>query len=277
MQLGVLVLLALLAFAANSVLCRMALHTTDIDPYSFTLIRMVSAVVMLAIILMPKRALLAGIKAGSWQSAGWLLLYAVCFSLSYIELTAATGALVLFATVQIVMLAIAWRRGDTFCWQQMLGFAAAVLGLLWLLSPGLSAPEPIASLLMIAAGAGWAKYTLAGQGGGDPTQVTLGNFARTVPILLVLCVFMLTQVSLPMTGILYAIASGAVASGVGYALWYAALPFLKASTAATLQLSVPVIAAIGGVVLLDEQMTMRLVVASIAILGGVAVVLRYRR
>jgi drug/metabolite transporter (DMT)-like permease len=270
-RLFLLTLLALLAFAGNSLLCRAAFHATRIDAASFTTIRIVAGALTLWLIARlrrPERAL-----AGTWPSALALFVYAAAFSFAYVSLPAATGALLLFGAVQATMLGFGFARGDRLRGSQLLGLAAALGGLVGLLLPGLSAPPLTGSALMLVAGIAWGVYTLHGQGGGDPLRVTAGNFVRAVPLAAALSVASLHHASLDGAGVALAIASGALTSGLGYAIWYTALPALKTTIAATLQLSVPVLAALGGVVLLGEQPTTRLAVAALLILGGIALVI----
>lgn len=265
--------LAMLAFAGNSLLCRMALKETQIDPASFTSIRLIAGAITLWIIL---SLISRGSKsqlAGQWRSAFALFVYAAGFSFAYIQLSAATGALLLFGAVQATMIGIALFRGEKFNATQILGFSLAIIGLIGLLLPGLSAPPLVASLTMLLAGIAWGLYSLLGKGALNPLAETAGNFIRALPFTLILSLLMLKQSALDQTGLLLAITSGALASGVGYAIWYAALPALRASTAATVQLSVPVITALAGVVLLAEPLSVRLFIASIAILGGIALVI----
>ena len=214
---------------------------------------------------------------GNWPSALALFAYAAGFSFAYINLTAATGALLLFGAVQTTMSGFGIWRGERLLKLQLFGLVLALGGLIGLTLPGLSAPPLASSLLMIGAGIAWGIYSLRGKGAGDPTLVTAGNFLRTVPITLALSILMAAQISWDSAGILYAIMSGAVTSGMGYAIWYKALPALKATQAATVQLSVPVITAIGGIVLLGEPLTLRLVLASIAIISGIALVILERK
>ncbi len=266
-----LTLLAMLAFAANSLLCRLALKNTAIDAASFTSIRLVSGALALSLIVRTR----GGSQgfAGSWPSALALFAYVAAFSFAYVSLSAATGALLLFGAVQATMIGVDLFRGERFRARQTLGLVGALAGLVGLLLPGLSAPPLRGSVLMLAAGAAWGVYSLRGKGSGDPLRVTAGNFLRAVAFAVVLSVSMLPWASLDGPGIAYAIASGAIASGVGYAVWYTALPGLRVSSAATVQLSVPVLAAVGGIVLLGEPVTLRLVMASAAILGGIALVI----
>jgi drug/metabolite transporter (DMT)-like permease len=264
--------LAMIAFACNSLLCRMALKHTGIDAATFTSVRLVSGAAVLWLIVRLRPGAAAG--GGSWPSALALFVYAAGFSFAYVSLSAATGALLLFGAVQATMIGYGFWAGERLQGLQWAGLVLALAGLAGLLSPGLSAPPWPGSLLMLSAGVAWGVYSLRGRGAGDPTKVTAGNFLRAAPIAIALSLATLDHSKLDAAGVGYAIASGAVASGLGYALWYTALPALKATSAATLQLSVPVIAALGGIVFLDEALTLRLVVASAAILGGIALVIR---
>ena len=196
--------------------------------------------------------------------------YAASFSYAYVSLSAATGALLLFGAVHATMIARGLWTGERLDALQSAGLALALGGLVGLLLPGLTTPPLFGALLMLAAGAAWGVYSLRGRGGGDPTAVTAGNFLRAVPIAASLSLFALPWASVDGAGLGYAVASGALASGIGYAIWYAALPGLKATSAATVQLAVPLIAALGGVVFLDEAITPRLTLAGAAILGGIA-------
>jgi drug/metabolite transporter (DMT)-like permease len=213
------------------------------------------------------------IGRGNWLSAFALFAYAAGFSFAYVSLPAATGALLLFGAVQATMIGHGIWSGERLLRLQLVGLVLALAGLVGLLLPGLSAPPVFGSILMLGAGVAWGVYSLRGKGAGDPTRVTAGNFLRAVPIAAALSVLMYDGTSLDSAGFWYAISSGALASGIGYAIWYTALPALKAAKAATVQLSVPVIAALGGIVFLGEPITLRLVLASVAILGGIALVI----
>lgn len=267
--------LAMIAFAGNSLLCRAAINHTDIDPASFTTIRLVSGALTLWLIISIKRGLGAG--RGDWVSAIALFVYAGGFSFAYVSLPAATGALLLFASVQATMIGYGLWSGERLHKYQTLGVLLAMVGLVGMFSPGLSAPSLGGSLLMMSAGVGWGIYSLRGRGGGDPTRVTTGNFLRAAVIAIALSVLMMDAVSWDAAGFWYGVASGALASGIGYAIWYTALPGLLATTAATVQLSVPVLALLGGILFLNEPMTMRFVLASVAILGGIALVIRFKK
>ena len=262
--------LAMLAFAGNSILCRLALKTTAIDPASFTTVRMVSAAAMLALILRWRG--IDSPSAGNWKSAAALFAYAAGFSLAYVNLTAATGALLLFGAVQVSMISISLWRGEKMSQPQFAGFALALAGLVVLVFPGLAAPPITSSALMIGAGAAWGVYSLRGRGVGDPTAITAGNFIRTVPMTLAFSLIAFSQFSADKLGFVYAVLSGAVTSGIGYAIWYHALPKLKFIEAAIVQLSVPIIAAFGGIILLGETLTLRLLLAALAVLGGILLV-----
>jgi len=267
----ILTTLAMIAFAANSLLCRAALKHTAIDAASFTAIRLISGALILWLLANLGRRAHAG--RGSWSSAFALFAYAAGFSYAYVSLPAASGALLLFGAVQATMIGHGLWRGERFRKWQLVGLTLAVAGLIGLLLPGLSAPPLAGSVLMLGAGIAWGIYSLRGKGTGDPTRVSAGNFLRAVPIAVLLSMLTLREVSLDTAGLAYAVASGALASGIGYAIWYTALPALKATSAATVQLSVPVIAALGGVLFLGEAVTLRLALASVAILGGIALVI----
>ena len=263
--------LAMIAFAGNSLLCRIALKHASIDAASFTTIRLISGAMMLWLVVRIRRGKQTG--EGNWLSAFALFVYAAGFSFAYMSLPAATGALLLFGAVQATMIGHGVWAGERLLKLQLVGLVLAFGGLVGLLLPGLSAPPLYGSVLMLGAGVAWGIYSLRGKGAGDPTKVTAGNFLRAVPIAAALSVLMLSGTSLDGAGFWYAVLSGALASGIGYAIWYTALPALKATNAATVQLSVPVIAALGAIVFLGEALTLRLVLASVAILGGIALVI----
>ncbi|TAM61654.1 MAG: DMT family transporter [Rhodanobacter sp.] len=271
----VLTALAMVAFAGNSLLCRAALKHTGIDAASFTAIRLISGAAMLWLVVRMRRG--ASVGKGNWLSAFALVVYATGFSFAYVSLPTATGALLLFGAVQATMIGHGIWAGERLHRLQLVGLVFAFGGVVGLLLPGLSAPPLRGAILMLGAGVAWGVYSLRGKGAGDPTRVTAGNFLRAVPIAAVVSVLMLNRTSLDAAGVLYAVASGALASGIGYAIWYTALPALKATGAATVQLSVPVIAAVGGIVLLGEPVTLRLALASVAILGGIALMLLEKR
>ena len=267
----VLTSLAMIAFAGNSLLCRLALRQTNIDAASFTMVRLVSGAVVLWLIVGLRGGRRPG--AGNWASALALFVYAAGFSFAYIVLPTAIGALLLFGAVQITMIGRGLWAGERLRKAQAAGCVLAFGGLVGLLLPGLSAPPLGGAVLMLCAGFAWGVYSLRGKGALDPVAVTAGNFLRAVPMALLLGTFMFRDLSLDHAGAAYAVASGALASGIGYAIWYSALPALKATTAATVQLSVPLIAAVGGIVFLAEPVTLRLALASVAVLGGIALVI----
>jgi drug/metabolite transporter (DMT)-like permease len=267
----VLTALAMVAFACNSLLCRVALKDTTIDPASFTTIRLCSGAMMLWLVVRIRPR--GDTDKGNWPSALALFVYAAGFSFAYVSLSAATGALLLFGAVQATMIGHGVWAGERFRGLQLVGLVLAFGGLVGLLLPGLAAPPLLGSLLMLSAGVAWGVYSLRGKRAGDPTKVTASNFLLAVPITAALSVLMHEIASLDSAGLLYAVASGALASGIGYAIWYTALPALKSTNAATVQLSVPVITALGGIVFLGESVTLRLALASVAILGGIALVI----
>jgi len=265
----------MLAFAGNSLLCRLALKSTAIDAASFTSVRIAAgALVLWAIVRIRDGGAAA---AGSWASAFWLFAYAAGFSFAYVTLPASTGALLLFGAVQSTMIGYGLWKGERLRAAQVAGVAVAFGGLAGLLLPGLSAPPAAGAALMLFAGIAWGIYSLRGRAsGGDATRVTAGNFLRAVPFALLVSLAMVSRASVDAAGVASAVASGALASGVGYAIWYTALRGLKATVAATVQLSVPVIAAFGGVAFLGEAITVRLAACSVAILGGIALFVAMR-
>lgn len=274
LRLILLTLLTLVAFAGNSLLCRLALKHSDIDAASFNTIRLFSGALILWLIARQRPGIMG--SGGNWTSAFALFAYAAAFSFAYLNLTVATGALLLFGAVQGTMIGYGIRRGERPGLLKIAGILLAIAGLVGLLMPGLSAPPPGASALMLAAGVAWGIYTLLGKNAGDPVKVTAGNFLRAVPMAFALSLLTLQNAELDRAGAGYAIASGALASGIGYVIWYTVLPQLKTHTAATLQLSVPVIAAAGGILFLGEPITLRLFLASATVLGGIALVVLTR-
>jgi drug/metabolite transporter (DMT)-like permease len=270
----VLTAIAMFAFAANSVLARLAFATAHAEPLSYTGIRLASGAVVLAALLWLRRAPGTPVTiGGSWRAAAALFGYALAFSIAYILLGAGTGALILFASVQIGILGWAVFRGDRPGTLEWLGLAIALAAFAYLVSPGLVAPHPLGTLLMVGSGLCWAAYTLLGRGSKAPLVDTAGNFIRCLPVALLIIVAGLLLHPIDPGAVAYAVASGALASGLGYAVWYAVLPSLARTQAAVVQLTVPAIAAAGGVLLIAEPPTLRLVIASIGILGGVALAL----
>lgn len=275
LRIAVLTVFAMLAFAGNSLLCRVALRDTAIDAASFTAIRLASGALVLVLLLR-----LRGLRpaaGGSWPMALMLFAYAALFSFAYRDLTAATGALLLFGAVQLTMMGWGLWQGERLAGLRLAGLLVAIAGLVVLLLPGLAAPPPLAAALMLGAGIAWGVYSLLGRGAGDPTAATGGNFLRSVAFAAVLALAASGHETVDSMGVLYAVLSGAVTSGLGYVLWYAALPALSATAATTIQLSVPAIAALGGAVLLAEPVTARLLLASAAILGGIALTIRLKK
>jgi drug/metabolite transporter (DMT)-like permease len=267
----ILTLLAMIAFAGNSLLCRAALKQTSTDAASFTFVRIFSGAVALWLIMKMRGA--AWKEAGNWSSALALFAYAAAFSFAYNSLSAGTGALLLFGAVQATMILWGFRRGERLHTIQIVGLVVAVTGVVVLLLPGLSALPLSGSILMLGAGVAWGIYSLRGKVEKNPVSSTAGNFLRAVPLAAIVSIMLLPWARLDRPGIGYAVISGAIASGLGYVIWYAALSGLKAASAATVQLSVPVLAATGGILLLGEPITFRYLVASIAVLGGIALVI----
>ncbi len=261
----------MIAFASNSLLCRAALKQTSIDAATFTFVRILSGVAVLWLIMKMRRT--AWKDAGNWLSAAALFVYAATFSFAYNTLSAGMGALLLFGAVQATMILWGLRKGERLSAIQIVGLVVAVTGLVVLLLPGLSAPPLSGSILMLGSGAAWGIYSLRGKTTGDAIAATAGNFLRAVPFAVAVSIIMLPWARLDRTGIGYAVISGAITSGLGYVIWYSALPGLEAAGAATVQLSVPVLAATGGILLLGEPITFRYFVASIAVLGGITLVI----
>lgn len=288
----------MIAFASNSLLCRLALKQTTIDAASFTFVRVLSGTVALWVILQIRRkfrvdrtpsALVerspdsslvtrhSSLRSGNWASGLALFAYAAGFSFAYVDLSAGTGALLLFGAVQATMIFWGFLKGERLDRIQIVGVVVAIMGLIVLVFPGLSAPPIGGSILMLGAGVAWGVYSLRGKAARDPIGVTAGNFLRAVPFAVLTSLFMIPRVHLHSLGICYALLSGALTSGLGYVIWYTVLSDsmpdrLGPTSAATVQLSVPVLAATGGILLLGEPITFRYVLASIAVLGGIALV-----
>jgi drug/metabolite transporter (DMT)-like permease len=277
-----LTLLAMIAFASNSLLCRAALRDTQIDAATFTFVRILSGALALCAIAFA-RSRGSALASGNWPSALALFAYAAAFSFAYNTLAAGTGALLLFGAVQATMILWGFRKGERIDWIQIVGLLIALAGLVALVFPGISAPPLAGSVLMLIAGIAWGVYSLRGRFKGRSSSdsnaiaTTTGNFVRAVLFAAILVVAFSRTLRLDLLGVIYATISGAITSGLGYVLWYAALPNLKAASAATVQLSVPVIAATGGIVLLNEPITLRYIIASIAVLGGIFLVIIERR
>jgi drug/metabolite transporter (DMT)-like permease len=264
--------LALVAFAGNSLLCRMALGPAAIDAASFSTIRIIAAAICLWLITVVTRRGSVWTQ-GSWLSALTLFVYAIPFSYAYGLLTAGTGALILFGTVQVTMIGSALFEGERPHARQWVGLLVAIAGLVYLLFPGIASPSPLGGALMTIAGVGWALYSIHGRGAVDPVAQNGGNFIRTLPMLIIVSVFALRQQHIETTGAILALLSGAVTTGLGYAVWYSALRGLTATRAALVQLLVPVITVAGGVVLLREPLSPRVVLSAAIVIGGIALAL----
>ena len=266
---------AMCAFAANSLLCRLALGPRLIDAATFTTVRLVAGALLLAALVTWRH------RARPWSgfdpwAALTLFVYAIAFSYAYLSLTAGMGALLLFGAVQITMIVFGLVSGERLSLAGWCGLALAFAGLVYLVAPGLGAPPLLAALLMAVAGLAWGIYSLRGRGVSDPLRATASNFIWSVPLALLASALLTKQQHVTPQGLAFAIASGALASGLGYVIWYAAVRRLAALRAAAVQLSVPIIAAFGGIVLLAEELSHRLALASVAVLGGIAMVLYSR-
>lgn len=277
----ILLTLALFAFAANSVLCRLALEGGWIDPVSFATVRMVSALILLiplSYTLSKAQGRTSGWKEGAWMSAGALFLYALSFSLAYLSLSSGTGALILFGAVQITMLIVGFLKGERMQPLQWLGFLLAVGGVVYLISPGLQSPPLLGALLMCASGVSWGLYSVFGKGAkGNPIFTTSGNFSRATVLSVVVLIAAVATLDITTKGLIVALICGMITSGLGYVLWYMVLPRVSTTQASVLQLLVPVIAAIGGMAFLSESITTRTVISSVTILGGVFLCIFCRR
>lgn len=277
-QICLLGLLAMLAFAANSLLCRLALKGSHIDAASFTSIRILSGAFVLWLLVWFRNR--QGLLEGSWLGASALFTYAAGFSFAYITLPAGAGALILFGAVQITMIGYGIWTGERLSLRQASGVVLALTGLVVLLLPGLSAPHPGGAALMLVAGVAWGVYSLLGKSARNPMEMTSGNFVRCVPLAIILSAATIPRSHLDIHGSMFAFMSGAIASGIGYAIWYQVVSHIKSTNAAIMQLSVPVLATLGGNILLMEPISLRMWLASIAILGGITLVLinnRYAR
>lgn len=267
--------LTMVAFAANSLLCRMALKETAIDAASFTTVRVLSAAAMLWLLMRWQQQ--APFRHGNWRSALALFIYAAALSFAYRTIDTGAGALMLFGAVQMTMIIAGFLAGERMSALQSLGVAAALSGLVILASPGVEAPSVLDSILMLASGIAWGVYSLLGRGLSDPAAATAGNFLRAAPLTLALSLLAVPWLQLDARGVSYAVLSGALTSGLGYVMWYRVLQHMRAMTASTIQLSAPVLATLAGIVLLGEALTRDLVVASLLILGGIWLMLRHGR
>lgn len=265
--------LALIAFAANSVLCRLALGNSAIDAASFTVLRLLSGSIVLLLIIGVNRKITGTSTKGSWSASFMLFLYAVTFSYAYISLDTGTGALILFGSVQITMILLSLISGIRLHFSEWAGVIIAFAGFVYLILPGVTAPSTIGFLLMTVAGIAWGIYTLKGRSSENPLMDTAYNFFRTIPLVILLAIITMTHVNYSSEGILLAILSGGITSGIGYTLWYIALGGLSSTQAAVLQLLVPVIAALGGVIFISEAITVRLTISTTLVLGGILMVI----
>ena len=269
--------LALIAFAANSVLCRLALGDKTIDAASFTNIRLFSGAVVLLLILKLYNSQSQNSSKGNWLSSFMLFLYAVTFSFAYISLDTGTGALIMFGSVQITIILLSIISGNRLNIYEWLGVTIAFLGFVYLILPGVSSPSLIGFSLMTIAGIAWGIYTLKGKESKNPLRDTTYNFIRTIPFIIILLVSTIQHSSYSTKGVVLAIISGGITSGIGYTIWYMAMEGLSKIQTAVIQLLVPIIAAFGGVIFVDEKITFRLSIASILVLGGILVVVLGRK
>lgn len=277
---ALLTFVALIAFAANSVLCRMALADNSIDASSFTSIRLISGSVVLLLLVFLRSKFRTGDKQiikGSWTSGAFLFLYAACFSFAYITLDAGVGALIAFASVQITMISYALIKGRKLNNREWIGVILAFAGFVYLVSPGINAPPLEGFVLMTVSGFGWGMYSVRGKTSENPLEDTSFNFLRSLPYLVIVMIIGMNKFNFSERGVLLAIASGAVTSGIGYTIWYMALNGLNNVQASVVQLSVPALAAAGGILLLSEELSLRFVLSSTIILGGIYLVITGKR
>jgi drug/metabolite transporter (DMT)-like permease len=268
----VFTIFALIAFAANSVLSRLALGINSIDAASYTAIRLLSGTLVLFILLKIRNTKKQMSAKGSWFSGVMLFLYAISFSYAYITLDTGTGSLILFGSVQATMITFSFISGNRLHIIEWFGVLIAFTGFVYLVSPGVTTPTLMGFLLMMVAGIAWGIYTLRGRDSAYPLDATVYNFLRTTPMILILVVVTIRSSHYSLEGVIYAILSGTVASGIGYTIWYTALRGLSTVQAAVVQLFVPVIAAFGGVLFISEVITGRLAISALMILGGILLV-----
>ncbi|WP_245623494.1 DMT family transporter [Catenovulum maritimum] len=277
--------LALIAFAGNSILCRLALGEQHADAAGFTLVRLVSATLVLSILLLMTKLFASKssltetkpIKAaeakGSWLASLMLFLYAVTFSYAYLLLDTGTGALILFGAVQLTMITASYLSGKKLNLHEWLGVVVSFSGLTYLVIPSVATPNFLAFVLMLISGIAWGIYTLKGKNSVNPLSDTSYNFIRTFPLVVILALISFKQIEMDTLGLVYAVTSGAIASGLGYAIWYLAIKNISITQAGVLQLLVPILATLGGVTFASEQLTTRLIIASVLVLGGIVLVI----
>lgn len=267
---------ALIAFAANSVLCRLALKDGAIDPAGFTNLRLISGALTFIVLqaLFSGRNQKLNNRKSAYFSALMLFIYAVAFSFAYITLDTGTGALILFGAVQLTMIITSWVRGKRLGSWEGLGITISFSGLIYLVYPTLSTPNVLGAVLMAISGAAWGFYTLAGKQASDPFLATAMNFKLTLPLVVILALVTLPNLTITLQGAIFAVLSGSLASALGYTIWYQALRGLQTSEAAVMQLSVPILAAVGGILFVSEPITSQFLIASILVLGGIAVVVK---
>lgn len=269
--------LALIAFAGNSILCRLALSDQSIDPAGFTMIRLVSGIAILWPLICLTQDKKKSTATGSWLSAFMLFVYALLFSYAYVSIDTATGALVLFGSVQLTLVLVNLFKGQSLSVGELFGFVLALSGFVYLVLPQLQEPSLLGFMMMSVAGIAWAIYTVGGQGSSNALRDTAFNFLRTTPFILLVLMATFNQLEMSLYGVSLAIASGAITSGLGYALWYAVLPHVSTTQAAVMQLLVPILAGIGGVLFASEHLSWRLVISGILVLGGIMLVMLAKR
>jgi len=273
LKISFLTCLALIAFAANSVLCRLALGNETIDAASFTVVRLLSGALTLLLILGMKGNNKGVISKGSWAASFSLFLYAITFSYAYLSIDTGTGALILFGTVQLTMILLSLIAGTRLHFSEWSGVIIAFMGFIYLILPNITTPSINGLILMTVSGVSWGIYTLKGRSSNNPLMDTTYNFLRTIPFVMILAIFTMEVMSISTEGIILALLSGGLTSGIGYTIWYIALRGLSTTQAAVVQLLVPVIAAVGGVLFVSETITLRLVISAVIVLGGILMVI----
>lgn len=269
---ALLTFLTLCCFALNSILCRIALSNGGVEPLQFALIRALSAAVFLIILILIRERKFAFTKTHI-PNALALSLYLICFTIAYVNLTTGVGALILFGCVQLTMLARGLQLGEKFNLQKIMGVVLAISGLGYLVWPGVETPNLFYAFLMAAAGFGWGCYSILGKKSTAPVSETANHFVKASIICLMAVILSQNPLQISSQGLSLALLSGAIASGVGYSLWYHVLPKLRTITASLVQLLVPILAAVGGTALLQEPMTARLGISALLTLAGVALAL----
>lgn len=272
MKTAILTSLALIAFASNSVICRLALGNNTIDASSFTIIRLFSGAIVLLFLVKFSNSTKRILSKGNWLVSSMLFIYAASFSYAYKSLDTGTGALILFGAVQITIILFAIIQGNILNNKEWMGVFISLFGFIYLVLPGVNTPPLVGFILMAIAGISWGIYTIKGFTSNSPLIDTCSNFIKTIPLILILFLITIKDATYSIEGVLLACISGGITSGIGYAIWYMAIKGLTKTQTAVVQLLVPILAAFGGVLFMSENISLRLVIAAILILGGILTV-----